>query len=872
MANTTNVSTRNVEILYRHPHIVLYLEDNTAQPEDEVIENDTGLYGIQVGAFEGGRDGVVLRYSSTAQQIEELGEPDYEKYGQAGYNAYNALDSKSCGMYIMRVLSDDAMYANKVLMARFKIRNPKKPAEEEIDHVDTSAELVTGKNLFSDMGSSALGSFSFYGTVATGITGDSEIDGLFSHITPDWLAANPSLPKFTFALVRFTVPDSVTSVGSDIKITQISKALKNFYTDAGNFDPSIVANGGTATKTKSYPATDLLGNTTQFDLGFIVQEDDTVSISIEWNDTDNTVSDYTFSSANVNFIDSTESTASEDADSDAPVEDEKSSLEIQYYATTIEGMTNEQDLLLQFSSLVNDQVDEDGYYNMPLMLFYAMGRGLYGNDLRIRISDATDIDLSYNFHRYLITVMQLTKKYGLKKKEYIRGSINETAWDNTGYSDGSPAYLQDLVNDVEYGSQKINLQIVPQTLELMLDLYNENLANGDDVPYEDLDTFDPLFGSTMAVKPNEYITRTTFNGDTEKYEPINPEAVDGFSLESGSDGSMTYKRRMTVGERAAYDAAYEQALLRAFGDVIVTNEDGSVTTYPMYDKMLKSRYSTPADFMFDANFSDVVKQRMAKFSNDREYDCMCYLDSGLNTTFAECVSWLRGTQEINGFNVIKDIGCYKYRDAKFTRKIIPCTMTHYISKALPMHLATPGIQVAFARGYAQLKAGVHFIPGSFYPIIDPDDHESKKDIDGFAANCYEAINRSTIQRATAITTCQNFKIDRADEFNEYILNRAVKIACDIMNDDIYAILDDERILAYSEHAKKQIEYKLAGLVRNVSITMSSDSIDRRKSILRLIMHLEFNTVCKYGSVNIVLDPRGTKDDAEAEALLGGVII
>ena len=52
----------------------------------------------------------------------------------------------------------------------------------------------------------------------------------------------------------------------------------------------------------------------------------------------------------------------------------------------------------------------------------------------------------------------------------------------------------------------------------------------------------------------------------------------------------------------------------------------------------------------------------------------------------------------------------------------------------------------------------------------------------------------------------------------------------------------------------------------------SDEIDRRKSILRLVMHLEFNTVCKYGAVNVILDPRGTKDKAEAEALLGGTIM
>lgn len=863
-------SSSNVEILYRHPHVMLYLEDNTEQLEATSTDSDTGLYGIQVGAFEGGRDGVVLRYSNTAQMLEELGSPDYEKYGQAGYNAYNALESKSCGMYILRVADNEARIACKALMVRFKVRTPKKFDEEVIDHVDTSAEMVADKNLFTDMGSSAMGSFVFYGEVPTGITGDNEIDSIFGHMTPQWLNEHTDLPKFTFADIRFSVPDGVTP-GENIKITQISKALKNFYADFNEDPTNIVANGNTATKAKQYASADLLQGTNQFDLAFIVQEDDTVSLSIEWGDEAHTVSDYTFSSANVTFKEAISMVAEGDvtgAEGEEPAEEELTGLEVQFYGLTLQATTIDE-LLTKFSALYNETIDEDGYYNMPFALFYAKGKGSYGNNLRVRITDATDVELAYTFHRYMITVMQLTKT-GLKNKEYIRGSINESAWDDTGYNNNEPAYLEDLANDIEIGSQKININIVPNTIELMLDLYNTEIADGEAIEELTMDNFDPIFGLDMVGEAIPTIIRTSFNGDTTKYEDINPESITGFALESGTDGKMTYKKRMTVEEKAAYDAAYEKALLRAFGDVTYENEDGSVTTLPMFDKMLKSRYSTPADFIFDANFSDVVKAKMAEFSNQREYDCMCYLDSSLNSTVSECAAWLRGMKDVYGFNVIKDIGCYKVRDS-FTRKVIPVTMTHFISKALPAHLVIPGIDKAFARSYATLKAGTDFIAGSFYPMIDPDDHETKKLFDMYSANCYEALNRTTIQRASAITTCKNTKVDRSDEFNEYILNRAVRIAYEIMNSNIYNIIDEESVLAYSEHAKKQIEFKLAGLVRNVKIEMTSDSVDKKKSILRLVLHIEFNTVCKYGVINVILDPRGTADAEEAALLEGGSI-
>lgn len=853
------MASTSIQLLYQHPHIVLYLEDNTIQHEESTTSSDSGLYGIQVGAFEGGRDGVVLRYTNTAQYLEELGQPNYDKYGQAGYNAYRALESKSCGMYLMRVLTLNALYSNKVVMVRFKPVGVE-PDAPVIDHVDETV-TITRSNGITDLGSTDIGKFDLYGKVVSGLTGDTEIDGLFSHIDDNFIAANTSLPRFTFVTMQFEVPAGIT-VGTKIKITTTSKALKNYYSDFNEDATHITANsdGITATKVKEYAATDLLGvSGASFELAVIIEENDTCNIFIDWDaDTPNTnVSEYTFSSANVEFVDveSTVSAYADEDDSETEDKDVKPGLEVQFYGLSIPDCDNEDDLLMRFAALFNENIDDDGYHNMPFMLFYAKGRGCYGNDIKIRFSDAQDVDSPTSFHRYCITVLQQSN-IGLKEKEYIRGSISETSWDDTEYADGLPTYFEDLVCDIEKGSQKINCKVVAPTLDVMLELYNDIIANGDDIPEITLDEFDPIFGNDMDGKAIPTIIRAAFNGNTDEYEAINLEAIDGFALEGGSDGDMTYKKRMTKDEQQVYDEAYELALLRAFGDVTAFDENNRAITYTMYDKTLRSRYTTPADFMFDANFPNSVKVRMAEFAKKREYDCMTYLDSGLATTVTECVSWLRSMEDVYGYNIVKDIGSYRYRDVKFTRKVIPLSVTHWMAGALPAHLDTPGVNKAFARKYARLTSGKDFVPGSFGPVINPDDNDTKKIIESYKANCYESINRQTVQRASAITTCQE-KSDRAEEFNEYILHRAVKIAYDIMNDNIYEVIGDDEVLAYAERAEKQIEYVLGHLLRKVKITMTSDEADRKKSILRLVMHLEFNTVAKYGAIDIYLDPRGT---------------
>ena len=78
---------------------------------------------------------------------------------------------------------------------------------------------------------------------------------------------------------------------------------------------------------------------------------------------------------------------------------------------------------------------------------------------------------------------------------------------------------------------------------------------------------------------------------------------------------------------------------------------------------------------------------MAAWAAKREYDAMTYLDTGLLTSNTEIISLLRDLRSLTSFNLVKEPGCYKWRDLEYTGKLIPVTATHAIARKLPRHIA-----------------------------------------------------------------------------------------------------------------------------------------------------------------------------------------
>lgn len=517
-------------------------------------------------------------------------------------------------------------------------------------------------------------------------------------------------------------------------------------------------------------------------------------------------------------------TQAEDAGTTAPTK----VLKYSFYAKYVSGATTEDQLLTNAIDMMETEPDAEGYYNMPLCTIYTVGRGTYGNDIRLKFANVTSYDLGYDEdapirHTYTLTVMEPSDN-GLAEKEIKYGTFDEDAFD-ASVDYGPSLFMQDVLNDVEYGSQRIHMAMYTSTLNAICAAYN-SFADTEVAPGTlDLFTFMNLDGTiNSALELDETV---------EGY--VNLFALDGFQLQGGTDGW----------EGLDTDAIEQNKI-----DLLIRAYAGEI------DPMIKSRFSSPCNFNLDANYDIEVKKQMAALANERKYDCMTYLDTNFVSTTSGLVTFLTHMRSVYGYNVIKECHCYRWRDVTYTGKVCDMTITHWLAKALPNHMAdsSKGLGVAMAQDVAILRSRTDYVPGSFKPVIDPDSNDIKDTIFNLRANCYQTLTYNSVQRSTAITSCQS-KSDRLLEKNEYIVQKAIKIAYDILASKMYKLGEDDDRARYQEDATDIIGYQLSTYVKSVSVDFEMTSEDKKKSLLRLVLHLTFNTTIQKGELKLYLDPR-----------------
>lgn len=492
-------------------------------------------------------------------------------------------------------------------------------------------------------------------------------------------------------------------------------------------------------------------------------------------------------------------------------------LKLGFSSTTITNATSIDELDAAVSALIGDPAD-DGTITRPLFYVYQKGRGAYGNATRIRFADVTAYDdPETTYFTYRLDVLRMAET--LVRDEYAYGSLNPDLFDK---SSKESLYLEDLVNDPEEGLGKISISVSESTLNELLDTVNGLLVDGEE-EYT-LSSLDLLFGKNLDG---------TTNGKIEFYQPENSVDLvgsEGLNLYSGTEGSFETTNSLR-------DDAISECLVKAYAGE--------------YDKMIKSRFSSPADFMLDANFDDAVKRQMVGLANYRLYDAMCYIDSGLASTVDELIAWLEDYQNVWGYNVCKTLHHYKIRDIEYTGKTIPVTTTYHLAGLIPNMLKTFGFSEPMVLENARVTDAVK---GSFLPVIDPDEDEIKSTIYKLRGNYYETVKYGVYQRGVCITS-QKTTSDRLDEFNEYILHLAVKISYDIMYSKIYKLGESEDRARYQKEANEKLERELGKYVRSISISFEMSADDERRNIMRLKLRIVYKTIVKRGVVEIYLDPR-----------------
>lgn len=511
-----------------------------------------------------------------------------------------------------------------------------------------------------------------------------------------------------------------------------------------------------------------------------------------------------------------------------------------FYAKYIEGAKSEDELTAAANNLMTVEPDENGFYNMPFMVIYTLGRGEYGNSIHINFANATEYITAESLfvqdeqipvrHDYTLTIMEPSNE-GLTRREFSTGTFDVDGFVSDGTGNGASLFMQDVINDLETGSQRIKSIVYSETLDAICELYNTVVEPGaGETPY----TLDLLTNYKLDGSLN-----TNLNLDKTGDDYLNLFSLDGFTLKGGTDGWED----MTPEE---IQSTKKELLIKAYaGDI---------------DPYIKSRFSSPCDFNLDACYPLQVKRQMAALANRRMYDLMTYLDMGIATTQNALLNTATAMKNIYGYNVVKEGNVYSFRDTVYTGKQCQVTMTHWLARALPNHYATEDTiyGATLARDTAVLRAKEDYIRGTFLPVIDPDSDDYKETLYKLRVNIYETLTYNSVQRSTAITSCQK-KSDRLLEMNEYILQRAVRICYDVMSSKLWKFGEPEDRATYEEDTSKILQTELKKYVRTVSVEFEMTPQDEKKSLLRLKLHLTFKTVIQKGDINIYLDPRVTDD-------------
>lgn len=466
------------------------------------------------------------------------------------------------------------------------------------------------------------------------------------------------------------------------------------------------------------------------------------------------------------------------------------------------------DLLAGLEALRDEMPDSDGFITLPLAAFYCVGRGVYGDEFRVRIAQSMQMDRENDYKNCKVEI--LGTETSLKSLGFYEGAIYSGALDGK-----RSIYIEDYVNDVTTGSGHVNMYIEPATVAQFTEMYK---TINPEIDEKTIDIFGFLNKATKEL-PNIEIDPDTVILD----------GVDGIPLSGGSDGNF-----------AETDPTIRQANITA---MLTKAMKGDV------DKSIKSRRRVPADVMLDCCYDAEVKRAMLDLANIRNASAL-YLDAGKLTTTAQVIDWADDMINLSPYLLSKNIQCYKIRDP-FTYRPITVTINYLFATAIPMHFKNKGKFVPFAAANVKLTGHMR---GTLSPVIDSDDSELKETLYTKRVNFFEAISETVYQRACQ-TSAQLKWSDLSEEHNVHELYDIKRVIEDYAATRIYNFAEVEDRNRFTEDAKSLFANRIGTRIRSLDVSFDMNSWEEERSILHCYISIIFKTIAKRVIIEIDVNKR-----------------
>ena len=466
--------------------------------------------------------------------------------------------------------------------------------------------------------------------------------------------------------------------------------------------------------------------------------------------------------------------------------------------------------------------DEDGFIQIPLVVFRMSGRGIYGNNYRWRIT--RDADYEYDYQIKMFSFEALSTIGGLSKKASYVGCLTS-----------SEKYKQiTLINDVmdeqDAGVVIMDVDVYEDYFEEVYDAFVEFVESLDEELQDDIpaiDEFDPFFGLKVAsMEPNSNIEIISEDDDEDCISVDRPQ---GITLAGGDDGAFT---DITTEEGRGAEL---QAYIDAF-----TGE---------LDRHILSPRRVPCDVLLDANYPFEVKEAIAELANLRD-SSLLYLDMGTDTTVAQVDNLIDQYAGFNNRNISKEWQHYIVKDP-LTNKKRAVTITYFYALQIPIHYQSYGSWVPFVKSRAQLYG---HIKNSLEPSVEDIDMELKEKLYVNRINYFETISENVYQRCSQ-NTSQVINSDLVEENNMNTLFELKRIVELDAWSDLYNFTSAESRKRFSEYENSKFSSWIGTRVQSLNIDFSVNEWEMERSIVHCYISVQFRNLNKRTIIEIDINKR-----------------
>lgn len=495
---------------------------------------------------------------------------------------------------------------------------------------------------------------------------------------------------------------------------------------------------------------------------------------------------------------------------------------VKFVNETIADFTDKDSLRLQLETLQTDVPDVDGFVKYPIIAFSAKGRGVYGDNFRVRLVPETTLNNENEFVNYLLQILE-REGGSLSTKETFTGCIDDSA-----IIGNTSLFIDDTVNDLVDGSEKIVVASMPENLQVIYNLY-KTAIEGTGVTVAEFNECNLLTGLT---KDNSAMEGYVIHTDSVAFD-----TTTGIALGGGDDSTFAANYIPAV-DAPTRDDSINSMYIRAFNGEL--------------DSAIKSKRRTPAELILDANYAETVKSAMVELAIKR-LDARLILDAGIIYSLNAAKAWAESgvIKSIDSFVISKECSNLKIRDP-FTGKTVTMTYTYVLANALPSHYKNVGNQIPFVGEDYALLTG--HIPNSVRPTIDADDLETKEMLYKNKVNFLECIAEDRYIKGVQGTS-QHVSSDLSEENNVAVLLDMKRELETFVSKKIYNFAEAEDRKRFTEDADELLRPYNVTKVRSFEVRFDMNAFEEERSILHCYLAVVFKTMAKRGIIEIDINKR-----------------